>query len=93
MKTARNFLEHILDQSPLEPEAIPGRSIVEIAGDNRILVENHLGVAAYGRDQILVNVAFGTICICGCSLELMHMTKDLLIIYGRIDSVRLQRRR
>lgn len=93
MKTGRNFWEHILEQSTLSPEAVPGQSIVEIAGDRRVLVENHLGVAAYGSEQILVNVTFGSICICGCNLELMHMTKDRLIIYGRIDSVKLQRRR
>lgn len=92
MKTGHNIWEHIWEQKTLSPEVIPGQPIVEIAGDRRVLVENHLGVAAYGSERILVNVSFGCICICGCNLEIMHMTKDQLIIYGRIHSVGLQRR-
>lgn len=93
MKSKHNFWEQMLEQSALSHEAVPGRSIVEIAGDRRVLIENHRGVAAYGNEQILVNATFGTLCICGCNLELRHMTKDQLIIYGKIDSVKLHRRR
>ena len=57
------------------------------------MIENHQGVAAYGRERILVKVKFGTVCVCGCNLEMMHMTKEQLVVYGRIDSVGLQRRR
>ena len=32
------------------------------------------------------------VCVCGCHLELIHMTKEQLVICGRIDSVALQRR-
>lgn len=93
MGKGRSFFEHMMEQTSLGPESVPGQPIVEIAGERRVLVENHQGVAAYGRERILVNVKFGTVCICGCNLELMHMTKEQLVIYGRIDSVGLQRRR
>ena len=82
-----------MEQTALGSESVPGRSIIEIAGERRVLIENHQGVAAYGRERILVNVRFGSVCISGCNLEMVHMTKDQLIIYGRIDSVGLQRRR
>ena len=87
------FMDHIMDQSFLGPESIPGHPIIEIVSDVRILIENHHGVAAYGREKILVNVKFGSVCICGCNLEMMHMTKEQLVIHGKIDSVSLQRRR
>ena len=93
MEKRRFFLEHIMEQTVLGTEAVPGQTIVEIAGDRRVLIENHMGVSAYGRERILVNVKFGSVCICGCNLEMLHMTKEQLIIYGRIDSVGLQRRR
>ena len=83
----------MMEQTALGSESVPGRSIIEIAGERRVLIENHQGVAAYGRERILVNVRFGSVCISGCNLEMVHMTKDQLIIYGRIDSVGLQRRR
>lgn len=93
MGKGRTFWEHMMQQTAFGTESIPGQPIVEIAGECRILIENHQGIAAYGRDRILVNVKFGSVCICGCNLEVMHMTKEQLVIYGRIDSVGLQRRR
>lgn len=93
MGKRRNFFEYMMEQTDLNPESVPGQPIIEIAGERRILIENHQGVAAYGREQILINVSFGSVCVCGCNLELIHMTKEQLIIYGRIDSVVLQRRR
>jgi len=91
MRRGYNFFAQMLEESSVD--AVPGQPIIEIAGDRRVLIENHQGVAAYGREKILVHVKFGSICICGCNLELMHMTKEQLVIHGRIDSVVLQRRR
>lgn len=93
MGKGRNIFEHMLEQSSLGSESLPGQPIVEIVGDHRVLIENHKGVAAYGNQRILVNVFFGTVCICGCSLEIVRMTKEQLVIRGKIDSVGLQRRR
>lgn len=91
MRRGYNFLAQMMEESSID--AVPGQPIIEIAGDRRVLIENHQGVAAYGREKILVHVKYGSICICGCNLELMHMTKEQLVIHGRIDSVVLQRRR
>ena len=66
--------------------------IVEIAGDRRVLIENHCGVIAYGSDSISVKVKWGTICICGSGMEIAKMTREQLIISGAIDSVKLQRK-
>lgn len=87
------FFANMMEHSAVGPEAVPGQPIVEIAGERRVLIENHLGVAAYGKKEILVNVKFGAVCVCGCNLEIMRMTKEQLVICGRIDSVGLQRGR
>ena len=88
-----HLFEQFLQQTNGIPEVIPGQPIVEIAGERRVLIENHRGVCAYGQEKIVVNVSYGSVCICGCNLEMIHMTKDQLVIYGRIDSIGLQRRR
>lgn len=93
MGKRRSFLEHMMEQKVWNPETIPGQPIVEIAGDCRVLIENHQGVAAYGCERILVKVKYGFVCISGCNLEMIHMTKEQLVIFGRIDSVGIQRRR
>ena len=92
MKDRRNILERLTDGMDLSGEPLPGQPIVEVAGDRRVLIENHFGVKAYSRDQIVVKVKYGCVCIYGCGLELMHMTKERLVIRGRIDGVTLQRR-
>lgn len=92
MGKRRNFWEHMMEQTALEPESVPGQPIIEIAGEHRVLIENHKGVAAYGKERILVKVKYGTVCVSGCSLEILRMTKEQLVICGRIDSVGLQRR-
>lgn len=93
MEKRRNFFYHMMEQSALGPESVPGQPIVEIAGEGRVLVENHLGVAAYGTERILIKVKFGFVCVCGCNLEMIHMTEAQLVVCGQIDSVALQRRR
>lgn len=87
------LVAHILEQAALNPESVPGRPIVEIAEDRRVLIENHQGVAAYGREMILVNVKFGSVRICGCELEILHMTREQIVVFGRIHSVGLIRRK
>lgn len=92
MKQRKGLLERLTEEVDLPGEALPGVPLVELAGDRRVLIENHSGVTEYGRDKIRVQVHYGQLCICGCGLELARMTKEQLIITGRIDSVTLIRR-
>ena len=92
MGRGRNFLERLAEESDLVMEPLPGQPIVELAGDGRVLIENHHGVKAYGREKILVRVKYGYVCVCGCGLELHRMTREQLVIRGKIDGISLQRR-
>lgn len=69
-----------------------GRPIVEIAGDSRVLIENHFGIMGYSAEQIQVKVKYGCVCVCGCGLEVLRMTREQLVIHGRIQGVRIQRK-
>lgn len=73
-------------------EAASGIPIVELAGDRRVLIENHKGVIEYGNERICVKVQYGCLCICGNKIELAKMTKDQLVITGTIDSVIVRRK-
>lgn len=84
--------QRLAEEADVGTDNIPGQSIVEIAGCQRVLIENHLGVMGYSRERILVKVKFGCVCICGCGLELIRMTREQLVIQGKIDAVTLQRR-
>lgn len=71
---------------------LPGRPVVEIGGDDRVLIENHRGVCAYSRDLIRVRLSFGEAVVRGRELCLVRMTPQQLLIRGRLDGVELCRK-
>lgn len=92
MSSKRDLLDRLTEQMDLMGEPVPGQSIVELGGDRRVLIENHFGITQYSRDRICIKVTFGFITVFGCDLELSRMTRQQLIICGRIDSVSIIRR-
>lgn len=85
------FVQRLVTSTELEGEPLPGMPIIEIAGDNRVLIENHTSISEYGENRIRVQVKFGQVMIEGSSLVLSKMTKEQLAISGCIDSVHLLR--
>ena len=75
----------------LSSQAVPGVPIVEMAGNRRVLIENHNGVAQYSNDRITVVVKMGRIIVSGRDLEICHMSKQQLVIVGYIDTVSVER--
>lgn len=92
MEKGRQWAQRLADCAQLYGEALPGVPLVELAGDRRILIEHHDGVIEYGRECIRVRVRYGTLCITGSDMELTRMTKEQLIISGKIACIQLQRR-
>ena len=87
----KQIAQRLIFAADLPDAPLPGLPLVEISGQNRVLIENHLGVTQYGRESISVRVKFGQIRVSGCDLELARMTKEQLVITGRIDGVSLYR--
>lgn len=58
--------------------------IVELAGQNRLLIENHQGVMSYSPREIKIKVSYGCVIVTGENLQLMEMSKIKLAICGRI---------
>lgn len=92
MGKGRRFLEELAMDPRWEAELIACQPIVELSGDRRVLIENHNGVGAYTQESISVNVKFGCVCVSGCGLELRRMTKEQLVITGKISGITLKRR-
>lgn len=92
MKRSRNLFQRLADQVDLSAEPMPGLPIAELAADRRLLIEHHMGVSAYSREMICVKVKYGSLRVCGGGLELARMTREQLVIKGRIDAIHLIRR-
>jgi len=80
------------DRLDLPGESLPGQVVVEITGENRVLIEHHCGVREYSRERIGVKVKYGVLQVCGSCLELRCMTREQLVISGKIDCIVLKRR-
>lgn len=93
MKHRRYLLQRLADSADLPGESLPGVPLVEIAGQGRVLIENHGGVCEYGCEQIRVKVGFGQVCVQGCGLTLSQMTSSQLVISGKIQCVSLVEKR
>ena len=92
MGKGSNIWDRMKEQTVHSTDAALYRTIIEIAGDQRVLIENHRGVVTYGREKIIVKVKYGAVSVCGCSLEMTRMSREQLVIFGRIQSVSLHRR-
>lgn len=87
-----HWVQRLADRADLHGESLPGVPVMELAGDRRVLIERHRGVTEYSAERICVLLCYGTLCICGGGLELIRMTRDQLVISGRIDGISIRRR-
>ena len=85
------MFDWIMNRMDLLTEPTPGTSLVEIVGDQRILIENHKGVTAYDKKNIHVKTTFGVLTITGEGLEVACMSKQQLVVTGCIACISLFR--
>ena len=88
----RNLWDHLAGGFDLDSEAMPGELLIELYGNKRVLIENHCGVLEYLTDRICVKVKNDQVCVTGQGLWLSLISKERLVICGRIDSVHLVER-
>ena len=85
------LLNKIAFRAELPSEMISGMPLVEMIGCQRVLIENHKGITMYGCREICVKVSYGLLSIYGSDLELARMTRQQLVIAGRIEGISLHR--
>lgn len=76
----------------LPDAALPGVPLVEVAGQRRVLIENHGGIVEYGSCRITVVVDYGWVVVTGSCLHLARMTREQLVICGKIEAISLMGR-
>ena len=87
MRNNRDYLLPVSGKAELDPSRLPGVALIEICGQRQVLIENHAGVRAYDTLQVLVNIKGGYLCVCGESLRLCFMSRERLVIRGKIHSI------
>lgn len=92
MDRRKGLLDRLAERADLPDAVFPGQPLLEVMGDRRVLIENHKGVVEYSRERISVRMSYGQVVLCGSGLELARMSKEQLVILGRIDGLTLCRR-
>ena len=85
------MLRVLTERAGLYGESLPGIPLLELSGDDRVLIENHICVSSYSQGEISVRVSYGCIRIVGRSLVLACVGKEQLVIHGKVDSVTVER--
>lgn len=65
------------------------KTLVEVLGRERLVIEHHGGIASYGSEEILIRSSYGTIRVQGSGLGLNCMSREQLCVTGRIDVLSL----
>lgn len=73
-----------------ETEGLRPKTLVELYGAERLLVEHHGGIQSYGTERIRIAATFGHLVVEGRELRLCCMSRTQLVIRGRIDSVNVE---
>lgn len=63
---------------------------ITIIGFDEILIENYKGILEYEEIYIRVNTHIGIINISGFNLNLEQMSKDDILVTGKVDSITLE---
>ena len=91
MGQRQSLRDYLLEMTDLTDES-SGQSIVELAGENRILIENHSGILSYSDKMIDVKVSYGSVKIEGNMLRISKMCKKQLIVAGKVSKLVLETR-
>lgn len=66
------------------------RTLAEVYGRDRLLVERHKGIVSYGTECIRIAATFGELVVEGEALRLCCMSRSQLVIRGRLRNLRME---
>lgn len=90
MERKKSHLSRWVEGTDLTQYLSTRRSLVEIADNRRVLIENHKGVILYTKEKIKIATYNGKISICGTNLKLECLTKFQLVVSGCIFGVSME---
>lgn len=70
-----------------EEMSIRPRTLLELYGAGRVLIEQHRGILGYSEEEIDVGATFGVLRIRGRGLRLCCMSRCQVVITGHIASI------
>ena len=82
-------LRYFTESAGLHMEALANMPLLELCGEDRILVENHKCVVGYTDEEIIIRVNFGLIQISGDDMKITCVNREQVVIGGNIRNITL----
>lgn len=73
-----------------EGNSLVPRTLAEVYGTDRLLVEHHKGIVSYATACIRIAATYGFLVVEGDELRLCCMSRSQLVIRGRIHALRME---
>ena len=73
-----------------EGHGLMPRTLAEVYGKDRVLVEQHRGILSYGTEVIRIGATYGVLVVEGDALRLCCMSKSQLVVRGTILGLRME---
>ncbi len=77
----------VADWTELPQNLVAGMSFVSLTGNTQLVMENHRGLRCFSSQCMVVASAHGILTVMGDDLLVQILTRDELIIRGRIRQV------
>ena len=71
-------------------QVLTPRTLAEVYGTERVLIEQHKGIVSYGSEVIRVGATYGFLVVEGQDLRLCCMSRAQLVIRGKILGIRME---
>lgn len=91
MKLYDKVAGRIPEMLGIPDQTLPGIPIIEIYGNERVLIEGQCRVVQYGCSVIKLRNACGFVCVCGCGLSVAELSQSKMIITGNIQSISMSK--
>lgn len=85
----KNWKERLEEK---EGNTLLPRTLAEIYGSERLLVEHHKGILGYGTKCIRIGATYGCLVVEGEELRLCCMSRNQLVIRGRVHHLHMEGR-
>ena len=66
---------------------LKSRTLAEIYGKDRVLIEQHRGILSYGTERIRIGATYGHLVVEGDGLRICCMSRSQLVIRGSIQGL------
>lgn len=84
------FFNQLSEYYDLPEDVIINLPIINMAGNQKMVIENHEGIVQYTDSQISIKIKKSLLIVEGVELKILQYAKDEIMIKGKIITIKFQ---